>query len=130
MAHMKATMSPIIYNHTEALLNTICGNYGLKTTKNSPKKPQSQPDGQFLAIKWECKVLETWFWYQKKALHEQNKNKLLWGQTNEYKVSKSPKNTIFGSKIAVSRHAINLNITTFNVRPTPKIFFGTLHNPY
>ena len=53
---------------------------------------------EFLAIKWERKVLETQFWYQKKALLEQNLNKLLWQQINIHKVSKSPKNTIFGSK--------------------------------
>ena len=46
---------------------------------------------EFLAIKWERKVLETQFWYQKKALLEQNLNKLFWQQINIHKVSKSPK---------------------------------------
>ena len=85
---------------------------------------KNQPKNTNLTIKLERKVLQTPFWYQTKALHEQNPNKLLWAQTNNYKVLKSPKNTIFGSKIAISRPLINLNITTFNIRPTPKIFFG------
>ena len=91
---------------------------------------KNQPKNTNLTIKLERKVLQTPFWYQTKALHEQNQNKLLWAQTNNYKVLKSPKNTIFGSKIAISRPLINLNMTTFNIRPTPKIFFGTLHYPF
>ena len=85
---------------------------------------------EFLAIKWERKVLETQFWYKKKALLEQNLSKLFWQQINIHKVSKNPKNTIFGSKIAISRPLINLKMTTFNIIPASKMFFGTLHNPY
>ena len=108
----------------------ICGFTGPKTPKIRSKKPKNQPKNPNFAIKWERKVLETQFWYQTKALNEQNLNKLLWRQLNEYKVSKSQQNMILGSKIAISRPPINLNMTTFNIRPTPKIFFGTLHNPY
>ena len=85
---------------------------------------------EFLAIKLERKLLQTPFWYQPKALHEHSQNKLFWQQINMHKVSTSPKNTIFGSKTAISRPLINLKITTFNIKPTPKIFFGTVHYPY
>ena len=47
-----------------------------------------------------------------------------------HKVSKSAKNTIFGSEKAISRPLINLKINTFNIKPTPKIFFGIVHYPY
>ena len=80
MVLMKANKCPIIYNHKQALLNTICGNYGRNTTKKQPKKPKKalkSAEWSNFGHKWERKVLETQFWYQKKALHEHNQNKLL-----------------------------------------------------
>ena len=103
---------------------------GQKHLKLGVFRAQNQPEDPNLAIKLERKVLETPFWYQTKALHEQSLNKLFWQQINIHKVSKSPKNTIFGLKTAISRPLINLKITTFNIKPTPKIFFGTVHYPY
>ena len=44
-------------------------------------------------------------------------------------MSKSPKNTIFGSKTAISRPLINLKINTFNIKPTPKIFLALYTTP-
>ena len=41
-----------------------------KLSKNSLKMIQIVNFPEFLAIKWERKVLETQFWYQKKALTE------------------------------------------------------------
>jgi len=86
--------------------------------------------GNILAIKWERKVLETQIWYQKKALVEQNQNKVLWEQLNNYNMLKSPKNTIFSPKIAISRPQLTSNMTTFHFGYTPKMFFGTLQTPY
>ena len=103
---------------------------GQKLLKLGQKRAKNQPKYLNLAIKLERKALETPFWYQTKALHEHNLNKLFWQQINICTVSKSPKNTIFGSKIAISWPPSNLNMTTFNIRPTPKIFFDTLHYPY
>ena len=97
---------------------------GQKLLKLGQKRAINQPN---LAIELERKVLETPFWYQTKALHEHNLNKLFWQQINI--LSKSPKNTIFGSKIAISRPLINLNMTTFNIRPTPKIFLTPYTTP-
>ena len=82
-----------------------------------------------LAIKWERKVLETPFWYQTKGLQEQSLNKLFWQQIHIHKVSKSPKNTIFGSKTAISRPLINLKMTTFSIKPTPKILLALYTTP-
>ena len=130
MAHFEATMMLSTNNHFKALLRAICGFTGPKTPKIRPKMALNQPEDPNLAIKLERKVLETPFWYQTKALHEQSLNKLFWQQINVHKVSKSPKNMIFGSKTAISRPLINLKINTFKIKPTPKIFFGTVHYPY
>ena len=130
MAHFEATMMLSTNNHFKTLLRAICGFTGPKTPKIRPKRALNQPEDPNLAIKWERKVLETPFWYQTKGLQEQSLNKLFWQQINIHKVSKSPKNTIFGSKTAISRPLINLKINTFNIKPTPKIFFGTVHYPY
>ena len=73
MAHFEATMMLSTNNHFKTLLRVIWGIYGPKTVKNSLKMAKmSQIDNfpEFLAIKWERKVLETQFWYQKKALTE------------------------------------------------------------
>ena len=37
IVHLKATINSTIYNHKVINLTTICGVYGLKTAKNSPK---------------------------------------------------------------------------------------------
>ena len=70
-----------------------CGFIGPKTPKIRPKRAQNQPEDPNLAIKLERKVLETPFWYQTKALHEQSLNKLFWQQINIHKhsVQKSQK---------------------------------------
>ena len=73
MAHFEATLMHITNNHFKTLLKTIWGIYGPKTIKNSlkmAKMSQIVNFPEFLAIKWERKVLETQFWYQKKALTE------------------------------------------------------------
>ena len=102
---------------------------GQKHLKLGQKRAQNQPEDPNLTIKLERKVLETPFWYQTKALHEHSLNKLFWQQINMHKVSTSPKSTIFGSKTAISRPLINLKITTFNIKPTPKIFLALYTTP-
>ena len=102
---------------------------GQKHLKLGQNRAKNQPEDPNLTIKLERKVLETLFRYQTKALHEYHLNKLFWEQINIHKVSKSPKNTIFGSKIAISKPLINLNMTTLNIKPLQK-YFSTLHYPY
>ena len=70
MAHFEATLMHITNNHFKTLLKAIWGIYGPKTVKNSLKMSQIDNFPEFLAIKWERKVLKTQFWYQKKALTE------------------------------------------------------------
>ena len=70
MAHFEATLMYITNNHFKTLLRAIWGIYGPKTVKNSLKMSQIDNFPEFLAIKWERKVLQTQFWYQKKALAE------------------------------------------------------------
>ena len=79
MAHFEATLIHITNNHFKTLLKAIWRIYGPKTIKNSlkmAKMSQIVNFPEFLAIngykciKWERKVLETQFWYQKKALTE------------------------------------------------------------
>ncbi len=108
MAHLEATLMHTTNNHFKTLFGAICGFTGQKLLKLGHKIAKNQPKYPNLAIRLERKVLETPF------LH---------------KHMQSVKNTIFGSKIAISRPLINLNMTTFNIRPTPKIFLTPYTTP-
>ena len=109
MAHFEATLILTTLKHFSGRFVVLLGQKHLKLGQ---KRAQNKPEDPNLAIKLERKVLETPFWYQTKALHEQSLNKLFWQQINIHKVSKSPKNTIFGSKTAISRPLINLKFNT------------------
>ena len=64
MAHFEATLMYITNNHFKTLLKAIWGIYGPKTIKNSlkmAKMSQIVNFPEFLAIKWERKVLKTQF---------------------------------------------------------------------
>ena len=105
MAHLEATLMHTTNNHFKTLFRAICGFTGLKTPKIRPKKARNQLKYPNLAIKLERKVLETPF------LHKHMQS-----------VQNVPKTDPQLTSIS--------NMTTFNIRPTPKIFFDTLHYPY
>ncbi len=85
MAHLEATMIPITNNHFKTRFS-FSGLFvvllGQKLLKLGQKRAKNQPKYPNLAIKLERKVLETPFWYQPKALHEHNLNKLFRQQIN------------------------------------------------
>jgi hypothetical protein len=79
IVHLKATINSTIYNHKVINLTTICGVYGLKTAKNSPK-PKIWVFRQF-SSKNCCKILAEGLidinLVAKEAHIEQNQNKTL-----------------------------------------------------